>query len=963
MQLLIRPAVNFVNGHRYVVGMRTLRDRTGTVLEPTAAFKQFRDKGPLSTLDPRTERYERDVFPVLEDAGFARGELYQAWDFSVASATNTAGRLLNMRDDAFAQLGDTTMADRVVQGRAPAFTVATQTVDLEGVRTISGSFEVPCYIDTPNCLPGGEFRYDPVRDPGQTRPLQLPGNVTTAAFTCKVPRRVYDAPTLERVRPSLYGHGLLGSQGEVGQGQVKDMIREHGFMYCATDWEGFATGDIPTVAQALVDMDRFPAVIDHTQQGELNFLYLARLMIHPDGFPAQPAFQVDKGSGPQTFLDTTRAYYDGNSQGGIYGGTVMAVAPDVDRGVLGVPGTNYSTLLSRSVDFELYSLPLYTTYPSEYERPLLFSVIQLLWDRADPNGYVNTLAPGQELPDTPPHEVMYQVAFGDHQVANVTADVAARSAGAAVDPNALQPGRSPDVTPVWGAKRIPAYPYRGSAIVYFDTGPFSPENPRGTPAPPTTNTPPFEGQDPHEAARRSACGRVMKTNFLRPDGVVTAPCLGAPYGAFDWLGPDGQPGQGDTVQPGDALPYPTPVAPQQPQPPTTPVPPQQPAPSEPAPGPAPSSPVPSAAPAGLVGGVHVLTPSRLLDTRQTGGPVRAGADRDVAVLGRAGVPTTGVRAVLVNATVTGVTRRADLQLHPAGQRPAVRTSNLNAVAGQTVAVLATVPVGTDGRITLSLSQGSSHVVLDVLGWVDDGSTARGDGYLAVAPERRLDTRRTAPLRAGTDRTVELLPPGVRGSAAVVNVTALRSSGNADLQLHAAGDAPARRTSTLNLRRGQTVANLAVVPVDDRGRVVLSASQGAVDVVLDLVGVLSPESARGLTLQVPTRGYDTRIERAPLRAGEDREVRVLGMAGVPASGVEAVLLSVTSTRSTAPADLQVTPAGQAPAVRTSSLNVRTGQDVAAQVWVRVGRDGRLLLSTSQGRMDVVLDVLGWVRTSP
>lgn len=554
VNFLIRPAENFVNGHRYVVGMRTLRDSAGDVLEATAGFAQYRDKGPLAAADPRSERYEKDVFPVLTEAGFARDDLYQAWDFSVASATNIAGRLLHMRNDSFAQLDDTTMADRVVQGQAPPFSVSGMSTDDEtGIRTITGSFTVPCYINTANCAPGGEFAYGP-DDPDRMQPLQLPGNLTTPTFTCKVPPRVYDAPTLEKLRPSLYGHGLLGGQGEVGQGQVKDMIREHGFMYCATDWEGFATGDLPTVAQTLVDMDRFPAVIDHTQQGELNFLHLARLMIHPQGFAAEPEFQVDKGNGPQTFIDTTRAYYDGNSQGGIYGGTVMAIAPDVDNGVLGVPGINYSTLLRRSVDFALYSVPLYTAYPSEYERALLLSVIQILWDRGDPSGYVNQLRPGNELPDTPPHRVMYQVGFGDHQVANVSADVAARSMGASVHPMPLEAGRSPDVTPVWGVPRMGPFPHRGSAIVYFDTGEFSEANPNGSPAPPTENVPPKLGKDPHEAPRRSACGRVLKSDFLRPDSFVGTPCLGAPYFAFDYKGADGQPGQGDTVQPGDIVP-------------------------------------------------------------------------------------------------------------------------------------------------------------------------------------------------------------------------------------------------------------------------------------------------------------------------------------------------------------------------------------------------------------------------
>jgi hypothetical protein len=345
------------------------------------------------------------------------------------------------------------------------------------------------------------------------------------------------------------------------------MVQEHGFMYCATDWEGMASVDVPTAAQALADMDRFPALTDHVQQGELDFLYLARLMIHPEGLASDPAFQISKAGAPATsYIDTTRAYYDGNSQGGIYGGTVLAVAPDIDHGVLGVPGINYSTLLTRSKDFALYSIPLYTTYPSEFERSLLLSVIQILWDRSDPSGYVNGLIPGHELPATPPHQVMYQVSFGDHQVANVTADTAARTVGAAVDLNPLESNRSPDVVPVWGVKRISSYPYDGSAIVYFDSGPADFEG--GTAAAPTTNTPPKTGQDPHEFARRAACGRVMKNNFLRPGGLVTSPCLGAPYFSNKYHGRDGVAGQGDTVQPGDALAYPegpgTPTVPEAP---------------------------------------------------------------------------------------------------------------------------------------------------------------------------------------------------------------------------------------------------------------------------------------------------------------------------------------------------------------------------------------------------------------
>ena len=123
------------------------------------------------------------------------------------------------------------------------------------------------------------------------------------------------------------------------------MADEHNFIFCATDWAGMATEDVPNVATILTDLSHFPTLADRVQQGMLNFLFLGRLMIHPDGLSSQPAFQTDGG---QPLLDTRRLFYDGNSQGGIIGGALTAVAPDFNRAALGVPGMNYSTLLTRS---------------------------------------------------------------------------------------------------------------------------------------------------------------------------------------------------------------------------------------------------------------------------------------------------------------------------------------------------------------------------------------------------------------------------------------------------------------------------------------------------------------------------------------------------------------------------------------------------------------------------------------
>jgi hypothetical protein len=373
------------------------------------------------------------------------------------------------------------------------------------------------------------------------------------------------------------------------------------------------------------------------------------------------------------------------------------------------------------------------------------------------------------------------------------------------------------------------------------------------------------------------------------------------------------------------------------------------------------APGPGGSPGAGGSGFHRLTPSRLLDTRTgTGSPVVAGADRLVSVTGHAGVPTSGVSAVVVNATVTDVSAPMDLEVYPSGSKPTTRTSNLNAVRGQTVANLVTVAVGPDGRIGLSLSQGRSDVVLDVLGWYSAPSDASGDGYVSQVPDRRFDSRDSSPISAGSDRVVPLFsgaaPSGI--SSAVVSLTALHTTGNADIELYAAGSPPARRTSNLNLRKGQTVANLAVVPVDSSGRVEVSVSKGSADVAIDLVGWFANGAPRRYTPLTPARIYDSRPS-SRVTTGNDREVGVLGMGGVPSSGVDAVLVNVTSVGSTTPADLEVYPAGSPPSRRTSNLNVVAGQTVPVLVVAKVGSNGKVALSTSQGSMHVVLDVVGWI----
>jgi hypothetical protein len=325
-------------------------------------------------------------------------------------------------------------------------------------------------------------------------------------FVCDVP---VDGPSYS----VMYGHGLLGTRNQIGD--VK-WPRRFGFAGCAADWWGMASQDLPTVAAILADVSNFPSLPDRAQQGFVNWMYIQRAMVHARGFNEHPAFQQD-GKG-LIVADTgkgTQAFYDGNSQGGIMGAPLTALSPDISRSVLGVPGMNYSTLLNRSVDWEgAYGDVMYATYQDPLERQLVFTLIQMLWDRGEGNAYGHELT-DRPLPGTPPHEVMLQVAWSDHQVANIAAEVMARTAGAEIM-DGLAAGRHWDRTHLQPFQR---YPHKGSALVYWDSG---------NAAPPNGNVPPTEGRDPHGDPRNEPAAGWQEAHFLLSGEHVDV-CGGKPY--------------------------------------------------------------------------------------------------------------------------------------------------------------------------------------------------------------------------------------------------------------------------------------------------------------------------------------------------------------------------------------------------------------------------------------------------
>ena len=239
---------------------------------------------------------------------------------------------------------------------------------------------------------------------------------------------------------------------------------------------------------------------------------------------------------------------------------------------------------------------------------------------------------------------------------------------------------------------------------------------------------------------------------------------------------------------------------------------------------------------------HPVVPGRILDTR-TSTPIGAGATLDLPVLNRAGVPASGVSAVVVNLTVTTPSAAGFLTVFPTGAaRPP--TSSLNFAAGATVPNLVVAGVGAGGSISIFNHAGTSHVIADVAGWFDQGNAASGARYHPVTPARILDTRigtgAAGPGQLGPGATHELQVTGAGGipgsgvGAVVMNVTVAGPTAQSFLTVFPAG-AARPNTANLNFVAGQIVPNLVAAKLGTGGRLSIFNQAGATDVIADVAG--------------------------------------------------------------------------------------------------------------------------------
>ena len=192
-------------------------------------------------------------------------------------------------------------------------------------------------------------------------------------------------------------------------------------------------------------------------------------------------------------------------------------------------------LVQRSTDFASgspnFKAILETGYPDVSLYPVITDLMQQLWDRGDPDGYAAYMT-SHPLPDTPSHTVLMQIAYGDFQVSMYAGAAEARTIGASAVEPALDSSRGRDSHLLDGIPAISSYPFNGSAVEIWDSGPGRVQ------PPPEGNIPPHLGSSttmiPTRIPRKTPAAQTQISDFLEPNGAVVNVCGGTPCHSSDY---------------------------------------------------------------------------------------------------------------------------------------------------------------------------------------------------------------------------------------------------------------------------------------------------------------------------------------------------------------------------------------------------------------------------------------------
>ncbi len=492
--LIIRPMMRLDTSARYaVVILDSVKGTNGLPLQAPVPFRYLRDKIATdnSIVEGVRQHYE-DLFSFLSGQGISRKDVVLAWDFTTASDQFITDHLLSMRDQALAKISSIGIpySFSTINTFTPASVSGGAGYNAYLYKELIGEFTAPTFTDST-----GYLAIDPATG--------LPKYVGQSPYPLVVHIPACVTQTTGPVPIMIYGHGLFGSaQSEMDTSYQESLINQLCMVQIGTDWIGLSLNDVLSGYPifAIEDMNQFPLITDRLQQAQINFVVMTRLAL--GALQSDPELQY---SHP---IIGSEIYYYGISDGGIQGTTFMSIDPDIIRGVLGVPGGEWSLMIQRSHDFADMSALFDIAYPDPLDRLELLSLTQYFWDFTDPISFAPHLL-NNPLEKTPAKRILIQAGVNDCQVPNIATEVLVRTMGI--------PALSPLPLSIYGVSEQSAP--LASAFTLWDVPDSS------TYVPPSTNTMPAKDNGVHEDIRRLPQVIQQIGLFFTPSGQVQQTCL------------------------------------------------------------------------------------------------------------------------------------------------------------------------------------------------------------------------------------------------------------------------------------------------------------------------------------------------------------------------------------------------------------------------------------------------------
>ena len=432
----------------FIRTMRSLEPNTaygigisGLGVTPSTAFQAILDGQQTDAPDVEARQNSMAVLiNALNESGHDVANLDEAWQFHTASLDSIVGPTLSMRADALDRLGDDGIGCTI------------EDVDDDWMddtdadfRRIIGTYTVPQYLEWQN--PPSKISTDANGTPQFVENAEIP-------FTLVIPKILAD--NNESGPLVVFGHGFLGNGRSTVSTAAIGWMQEYEVAMIGTSISGWSGSDMDTIFMGLANISYFEHQSDRLQQMLVNQMALARTF---KGVCSDIAELYNNGT---NLVDSSDVHYMGYSLGGIYGASITAFSPDIDRAALWVGGSGFSTFIERSTNYATFAdgFVLPQAYPERNDRAVLIAVCQHMWDATDAETWLRFAENGYG-DEIGPFNVLSTISVNDAQVPGLSSDRSARTAGMPVLNGSMRLPYGIDVADG---------PITGSAIVYWDGG-------------------------------------------------------------------------------------------------------------------------------------------------------------------------------------------------------------------------------------------------------------------------------------------------------------------------------------------------------------------------------------------------------------------------------------------------------------------------------------------------------------